>query len=306
MPAKNFHRRKKIIRSKSNFSHVFKRLAIYLGLLVFFVLTTTIIATFIKVHKDVGLGKPINTVIVYKNDLVIVRFDPSGNSMLFVNLPGNLLLDTAGGYGQYQLKNVFDLGENEKRGDDLIKKTLMKNLHVPIHLLVDCRKFNFKNDSIFSTLECMEHRNIRPLTLLVYAGTKSGKNIESKNLSDYRVLLKSDVQENTFQLTENVFNRLEFDFSQDMSLDQINNVRIETQNESSLPDYLADVIKTMGGRVVEGVSGKSVVSSGCTVSGGDRNFIEDIGRVFNCKIVFDKSQGSEAIFSISEQYLKTF
>jgi len=299
-------RAKKFKRVRNFQKFPLKKTIIGFGIGLFLVFIVFVVTIVLSIRKSVGIGKPINTVIVYRDGLVFAGFDPSVNDLLLVKVPGNLMVNTAGGYGKYQLKNVYDLGENEKKADDLVKKTIMKNFHIPIHLVVDCRKISFNGESVgTSTFSCPKRRNLFSLVNLLYESIKSGGNTSTKDLKDYRAIVTDTTDDGFFELSDSIFDKLEFDFSQDMSLDQIVNVRLEIGNSSDLPEYLYDVIKIMGGRVVEGTSGKDVVSSGCAVFGDDKKFIEDVGRVFGCRVEYEEMVAKEARVSISESYLRS-
>lgn len=58
---------------------------------------------------------------------------PEYSKFITWQIPGNTVLLTAYGYGEYQLKNVYALGEIDSRGEEVISQTLQNNLGLPVH-----------------------------------------------------------------------------------------------------------------------------------------------------------------------------
>lgn len=304
----NYHHRKKgRIFQKSKFIVLIKRTLFITILIALTVILVIFVSIIFIIRKNISLGKSINTAVVYKDVVSIIKFDPISEELFILNIPGSLVVGSAGGYGNYQLKNIYSLSENEKTGNELFRKTIMKNLHIPIHGVIDCRKIHFKDNSTTRIiLYCNTNRNFGEIINAIFSKWRSGGNVTVKNLMDYNVVTEDPDTAGIYKLKENIFATLEFDFSQDIDIEQVVNLEIGVDGGSDVPDYINDVIKLMGGRVVGETSenNKRKVEK-CKITGGKISFIKNIGRVFDCSTEFAEGQ-NDAKLEFSDEYLKTF
>jgi hypothetical protein len=262
----------------------------------------------IRFRNKYSFEKAVNSVVVYKDGVTIIRFDPFYNELLTLNVYENISVESAGGFGSYPLKNIYALSENEKKGDEMFRKTIMRNFHIPIYTTVDCRNQAVGKRSFLSLVfSCRKTKDFDDILYLIYTKWKTGNNKVEKNIEDYRgVFAKGEESDEDFRLNENVFEKLELDFSQSVDIDDVVNISIKTVGDASVPDYFSDVVRVMGGRVVETGRGDFDVDFGtCKITGSNKVFIKNIGKVFGCKVVYQKGNVDAELY-FSPDYLATF
>lgn len=96
--------------------------------LVFLVLVLITFFGFREIKNSLWDGKSrLNFVL---NNFVF-SLEPE-KSLTILSLPVNLYLEVPHGYGQYQLGSVYELGQLENRGEELLKETIQQNLAIPV------------------------------------------------------------------------------------------------------------------------------------------------------------------------------
>jgi len=270
----------------------------------FFLLTISFLGIVLLIYSlksRIVLSKPINFALVYKDGVSFLNYDSNYREMLIVHLDGNIIMDTAYSMGKYPLKNIFSLGINEKEHKDLFKKTLIKNFHIPITGVLDCRSSSgvgvFKINSLFT---CRSNGSIADLIYAVYAKFSSGGNITYKSLEDYDVNFEDSGLSGKYLSDSKIFDKIEFDFSTDLDINDVVNVEITAPSNTKVPQYFYDLIKYCGGRIVnlQYVSGLDGFS-GCKITGGNVAFVKYLRSVFGCKVLYldDKDSVIKLIFS---------
>lgn len=64
------------------------------------------------------------------------------DKLIIWQVPGNTMVEVAGGYGQYQIKNVFALGELELSGGELLTRSIEENFGLMVEGFVVDKKTN--------------------------------------------------------------------------------------------------------------------------------------------------------------------
>jgi hypothetical protein len=242
--------------------------------------------------------------LVYRDGVSIVSYDSSYNQILLLNLDGEINVEVSGNLGYYPLKSVYELSQNEKQGDILFRKTIMRNIHIPIYNVIDCRtnsigKFNIKN-LLFS---CRRKADTLDLVYMVYSKWRAGKNLIEKDLDYYGVLDDREVG-GLYLKDDKLFPKLELDFSKGMDISEIVNVTFVSEESTNPPAYFSDIIKILGGRVVRKTNeGIGQSTKGCEAIGNDEEFLRNVQKIFNCKT----SKGDDATkIYFSADYLGSY
>lgn len=279
---------------------------IFLILFLVIILAGTIFSVFVFRNKY-SFEKPINTAIVYKDNISILRSDPYYDELIKLHINGNVTVDSSGGLGSYPLKNIYTLSENEKSGEDMLKRTLMKNFHIPVYNVIDCRNVLSGNRSLINIIfTCTSAKDFDDTLYLISTRWKMGSKVIEKNIDDYGVVIKDESEEGIIRINDNVFEKLVLDFSQNMDPEEIINVSLVTSDKSKIPLYLYDVVKLVGGRIVEETHGEMTGFDVkmCKISGTDQVFVKNIAMIFGCDRDYSGS-GSETTLYFSDDYLKT-
>ena len=87
-----------------------------------------------KAKGSVWDGQSVLTMVSQNDDqLELISFFPLQNRWLTLEIPGNTVSLVSSGYGEYQLKNVYDLGRLDDNGGELLRRTIQEMLAVPVH-----------------------------------------------------------------------------------------------------------------------------------------------------------------------------
>lgn len=119
-----------------------------LGLAVLgLVLAFIILGQFINFYKT--LTSPINSfsekkyswtnkfninIVIQSDETALLNFNPQEEKISLMSIPKEAYLDVSGGYGQWMLGSIFELGESSEKGlgQTLIKNSLFSLLGIPI------------------------------------------------------------------------------------------------------------------------------------------------------------------------------
>lgn len=80
----------------------------------------------------------INLVIKAKS-VAVMSLNPAENQVTGITLPENTLIDVPGGFGKWQIRSVYNLGQSENESWELLKKTLSTFLGIPIDGVIEFR-----------------------------------------------------------------------------------------------------------------------------------------------------------------------
>ena len=107
---------------RTNKNRAFYRLGLWFLLLITIVLAGT--AGVKAVKQSVWNGKDRLSLITLSGDRIeLINLLPPQKKQLVWEVPSDLVVEVPSGYGPYQLKKVFTLGELDKKGGELLLKT---------------------------------------------------------------------------------------------------------------------------------------------------------------------------------------
>lgn len=79
------------------------------------------------------------TVVVAQEDPIIYSYNPAAKSIFIVKIPKNTQIEASYGYGNWFTGSLFDLGEQEHLGGDLLAQSVQKEFGMPVDAWVDSR-----------------------------------------------------------------------------------------------------------------------------------------------------------------------
>lgn len=274
------HKRKNSFK-KVPIQKLFKRLLKHSVLFLFAILSVTLIVLISAARSKYNLDMPINIAVVYENHVRILRMDADYEDTIELSLDGDLVMDTSANMGEYSIKNLYKLSQNETKDGVLLKNTLMKNLHIPIFSVLDCRSDASGSVKSSEILSCFKKPNdSSDLIFLIYSRTKSYDNYSRKDIGQYNIVRERS--DGTRTIDENISDRFIFDFSRNFVKNDIFNVRLFSDERSNIPVFIKDIIEMSGGRIIgydtrliEGVSD-------CLVETPDKSLNRYFKTVFGC------------------------
>lgn len=289
-------RRQKLLlskrREKSGFSAIFKFFYVALALATVWL--------FLAVSTKYWNGEDkVDYVYRTENGDVKIRvLDPAITESVALTIPAETQVNVAGNLGQMRIKNVWQLGINEKLEGDLLSQTVTKNFLAPVFLWSD------------RDIESLETLNIPGILKFIAFPSKTNipvgdrvslalfslriKNINSTTIdlgkSQYLKKTKLPDGEAGYIMNGPVSGRLTVNFSDsDFSTD---NVRVDIQDATGVPgsaNIVGQVVEVMGGKVVSINRIEEDTDLDCVVLGINPKVVKKTSRLFGCKISKDKS-----------------
>jgi len=254
-----------------------------LGILVP-VLIVVIAGIFFKLYLFSRESKLLNLArynFIVLEPLTFYSLNPKEKTAIKIVLPPNLYVDSAFGYGQYKLKSVYELGELDKRGGEVLLATVSEMLGVPVDGYID--SLNLKKT--YNT-----NLNYLDLALLgiKYVEIGEGK-IKNLDLSALDVLPDLVLADGS---TVQTFDPLKFDFLTQGSFHEetliLENQDLEVLNVgevAGLGNKAARILGNIGLKVVN-VANAQIPIGDCEVK-ADVNSLtaRRIAQIFGCKVL---------------------
>lgn len=131
--------KKKVIKVITD---IFSRLLILLLLGLIFFLPFSI---YQGIKKSVWDGKNNINLVIQGERIFIYTYHPDDEILNIISLPNDLYLETARGYGEYKLKNIYQLGGVEKIGGGELLRMSLQNLFVAP---IDGQIIKIKNEKL--------------------------------------------------------------------------------------------------------------------------------------------------------------
>lgn len=77
--------------------------------------------------------------VLRSKDITVLSYDPFEKKVSLVNIPQETYVDVPGGYGKWQVRSIFDLGQTGKtpKGDKLLADSMSSLLGLPIDGVID-------------------------------------------------------------------------------------------------------------------------------------------------------------------------
>ncbi|MCL5675724.1 MAG: LCP family protein [Patescibacteria group bacterium] len=99
------------------------------------------------------------TVVFTSRPVLVVSFNPFDNSLTGLSIPSDTYVQTTHGYGSYRLGKVFDVGNLDKRGGEVLKSTVRELLGVPVDGYIDLQGRGFVGNERLTKDEFLLNRS---------------------------------------------------------------------------------------------------------------------------------------------------
>lgn len=238
---------------------------------------------------------------VFKNengDVAIRVLDPTLSESVTLIIPGDTQVTVARNLGTMRIKNVWQLGINEKLNGNLLAQTVTKNFLAPVFLWsdYDIQALDSMNISgIFKFIIAPKNTNIPigdRVALTLFSLRVKNINSTSVDLGKSQFLKKTKLNDGQAGYTLNgpVSGRLTVNFSDSDFSD--GNVRVDIQDATGIAgsaNTIGAIVEVMGGKIVsiDRISEES--DPDCVVAGVNPKVVKKTATLFDCKISKDKS-----------------
>lgn len=211
-------------------------------------------------------------------DVAVFLLDPKLGEKTKITIPADTQVSVSRNYGLLRIKNVWQLGINEKIGGKLMAETITKNFQFPVIYWWN------KDNSNISPIDKIK------LTLFM----KKIKSVDENDIdmakSQYLKKVKLADGDDGYMLVGTMSTRLTAYFS-DTYLEE-KNIRIsivDSTGKSGIAENLGAILEVIGGKVVA-IERKPVNSDlDCKVGGANDRAIKNVLVLFGCAKTADKS-----------------
>lgn len=264
------------------------------------VLALAAIALFFAVNTKYWNGKD-KFGYVYKNsngDVTVKVLDPKLEESTALIIPGDTQVTVAHNYGTMRIKNVWQLGINEKLQGSLLAQTVTKNFLAPVVLWSDngIESLDLPNlAGIFKFIIAPGKTNIPVgdrIAIAIFSLRVKSINSTSIDLGKSQFLKKTKLSDGQtgYILNGTVSGRLTVNFSDSDFGD--GNVRVDIQDATGVPgsaNIVGQIVEVMGGKIVSIDRIPGVSDLDCVVLGVNPEVVKKTAVLFDCKISKDKS-----------------
>lgn len=245
---------------------------------------------FLRLTPHYWNGKDrLNLVVVQKEEVDILVFDPQNFEITKFIIPGDTQVDVASSKGKFKIKNVWQLGADEGLGGKLLTQTVTKNFYLPVFLWRGRSKTNLPvadRISLWIFKLRVKETDINEIDL------GKGLYVKPKKLEDGSrgYILESPLPE-----------RLTVYFSDYKMLKDVPRVVIEDETgTSNTSSVVGKVIEVMGGKVVS-IEKKAASGLDCEMGGKDEDVLNKIADIFSCQKTSENTE-----FDLKIKIGKTF
>lgn len=253
------------------------------------------IFVFIKVstHQWNGRDKVSVAYRETNGDVAVTVMDPKLDEVTTFVIPGDTRVDVARNFGTFRVKNVWQLGIDQKTGGGLLPETIRNNFLFPVFL------WSEKNAGSLGTgnLPGILHFIFLPGTTNISFGDRLSIGLFAFKIQD---IGRSEIDLGKSQfLTKGMLNdgqvgyvisgpisqRLTVYFSDNEIADE--NLRVNIVDATGVPgvsDNVGQILEVMGGKVVSVDKRLTAENSDCIVTGNNMDIERKVSDLFSCQV----------------------
>ncbi len=281
-------KKRKTVKLSGLFFKVFLPILLILGILAFFKFDT---------RYWNGNDKFILAYRLENGDAAVSVLDPKLVEFTTLVIPGDTMVDVARNYGELRIKNVWQLGVNEKLSGNLLASTITENFLFPVFLWSDSDARALYDANIPGIIHFVlfpESTNVTfgdrvSAALFALRVRDLGKSWLDLGKNQFLVRQKLIDGQPGYILAGTISPRLTAYFSDNTFADTANsgkNLRVAIEDATGIPgvaDKVGQIIEVVGGKVVS-IDKKSGASTDCTVFGSNNEAVKKIADIFSCKV----------------------
>lgn len=284
------------IQRKKKKSRLFPALLPIIFILGFF----AVLFIFIKLNTHFWNGKD-KVAFAYREkngDVGVVVLDPVLSDVTNFNIPGDTQINVAENYGVMRIRNVWQLGINEKKTGRLLPETVMENFSFPMTRFADYNGISISQGNFSGVLSFVFKpgaTNIAfgdRLLMGLFAIKASDLNRTSIDLGKSQFLRKAKLSDGNpgYIISGPISERLTVYFSNNyFSSKNLKFFIVDSTGEAGVAGNVGSILEVMGGKVVSIDRRVDKGNFDCLVLGNDKKIIETIDNLFSCKTSNEKT-----------------
>ena len=263
------------------------------AVIIIFVLLVLILLFFIKAKTRVWNGSDKASIVYPGADgnISVTILDPAASEIITLIIPSETQVDVARNYGTLRIKNVWQLGVNEKIGGRLLAETVTKNFLFPVFLWTS-KDPGYESGNAMTILSFVffpGNTNIAfgdRLRMGIFSMNTANIDRTEIDLGKSRFLDKKVLTDGEpgYVSGGEISQRLTVYFS-DARIEKANvKVNItDATGTAGVSEKLGKILQVMGGKVVSVNKKSEAENIDCVVSGTNREAVKKIVDLFSCK-----------------------
>lgn len=241
------------------------------------------------------------SIVIRENDgnVLVTTLDPASARITSILIPGNTEVELARQLGRIQLKNVWQLGRNEKLEGKLLAETVTRNFRFPVYTWGETNAKGFSESNLSSILSASifpYKTNLKigdRIRMGIFALSVNNKDRIKYDLTDTAYLKKTILTdgEEGHVISGSFPQNLLVVYS-DIEMSRLGaTVVIRDASENDfIAKNLGEVVEVLGAKIASidsnSVSNTFFENSGydCLVGGKNEKAVEKISYLFSCRI----------------------
>lgn len=292
----------KSVRRKAYFERKHKKCHIH-GLLYSLILPLIVILSifaFIKVSTRYWNGSDKFAFVFRKpsGEIGVTAIDPILDEITTLIIPGETQVNVAEGYGTLRIKNVWQLGINEKKYGRLLSETVMQNFNFPVFLWGDMASEGITNGNFIDLLKFIfsPGRTNIPfgdrISISVYSLKIHDLGRNEIDLAKGLFLHKEKLNDGEmgYRLIGPISQRLTVYFSNNYFASK--NLKFYISDATGTAGFaqkVGEILETLGGKVVSIDRKIDTLDFDCEIAGNDPKIMNTISKLFSCNKTKDKT-----------------
>ena len=264
-----------------------------LKLLIPIVLIMVVFA-FVKLSTHVWDGKNKIAVAYRSTDssVGVIVIDPALSEITNIVIPGDTQIDVAQNYGTMLIKNVWQLGFNEKIKGRLLPETITQNFLFPVYLWADSSASGLGEGDMDKIIRFMFIPGLTNvsfgdrLAMGLFAMKTQSFGRTTIDMGKSHFLDKTKLADGTsgYIISGTISQRLTMYFSDNEFGTQSLKVNIvDATGSLGVSEKVGEILQVIGGKVVSVEKKSTPEETDCTLYGTNREIVEKVSNLFSCE-----------------------
>lgn len=246
-------------------------------------------------------GKSKLSVVINNRDkVVIATFDPVNDQIANITIPAETQVVVSRQMGTWKLGSIWQLGDNEDLGGQLLAETVTNYFTMPVYSWADAPALGFTGNSFSENLKALitPYKSNLGLSdrvrLALFAASVKNPDIETIDLSETSALSRSQLKEGSvgYIFSGNLPSKLLLVFSDHELASE--NLRVSIVDEtggSSAAQNAGEVVQVLGAKVTA-IDYKDEAELDCVIRGKKSLSLIKISKIFGCSADSNLPEGN--------------
>ncbi len=250
--------------------------------------------------------------IVYadKNAVYVTTIDFSKKQMFTIAIPGNTQVKVADNLGEWKWSAVWELGENEGKTGDLLRRTVVKNFALPAAYWIGEKGSGLVGKStknVFTSLFSVYPSNLRltqKIRIALLSLSVKNTNRQTLNLQETSYLQRKDFVDGSqgYIVTNKIPERLYIVF-EDKEFSKIKTIMLHNATKGTSSQEILSAITQMLGNKVVLAKDENDDDFNCKIYVENKVTARTLAKVLGCDLFAGKEGGFELEIYIGNDFL---